>query len=125
MCHDGCAKRGIFLHQILNKNRLCLAHCALNRSFTVLIITCLGRGLWFLSAQAAVVFQLLTNMKVFQQQQQNCKFSISRNFGNFYKFLILRKLLSHALYGLKLWPSETSTLYYSHIDLNLPVIVVI
>ena len=35
MFHDGCAKRGIFLHQILNKNRLCLAHCALNRSFTV------------------------------------------------------------------------------------------
>ena len=34
--HYGCAKRGIFLHQILNKNRLCLAHCALNRSFTVL-----------------------------------------------------------------------------------------
>ena len=33
--HDGCAKRVIFSHQILNKNRLCLAHCALNRSFTV------------------------------------------------------------------------------------------
>ena len=33
--HDGCAKRGIFSHQILNKNRLSLAHCALNRSFTV------------------------------------------------------------------------------------------
>ena len=36
VCHDGCAKRGIFSQQILNKNRLCLAHCALNRSFTVL-----------------------------------------------------------------------------------------
>ena len=35
--HDGCAKRDIFSQQILNKNRLCLAHCALNRSFTVLI----------------------------------------------------------------------------------------
>ena len=33
--HDGCAKRDIFSQQILNKNRLCLAHCALNRSFTV------------------------------------------------------------------------------------------
>ena len=33
--HDGCAKRGIFSHQILNKNRLSLAHCALNRSFMV------------------------------------------------------------------------------------------
>ena len=33
--HDGCAKRGIFFHQILNKNSLSLAHCALNRSFTV------------------------------------------------------------------------------------------
>ena len=35
--HDGCAKRGIFSHQILNKNSLSLAHCALNRSFTVII----------------------------------------------------------------------------------------
>ena len=35
--HDGCAKRDIFSQQILNKNRLCLAHCALNRSFTVSI----------------------------------------------------------------------------------------
>ena len=34
--HDGCAKRGIFSHQKLIKNRLSLAHCALNRSFTVL-----------------------------------------------------------------------------------------
>ena len=33
--HDGCAKRVIFSNQILNKNRLCLAHCALNRSFMV------------------------------------------------------------------------------------------
>ena len=33
--HDGCAKRDIFSQQILNKNGLCLAHCALNRSFTV------------------------------------------------------------------------------------------
>ena len=33
--HDGCAKRGIFSHQILNKNSLSLAHCALNRSFMV------------------------------------------------------------------------------------------
>ena len=33
--HDGCAKRDIFSQQILYKNRLCLAHCALNRSFTV------------------------------------------------------------------------------------------
>ena len=33
--HDGCAKRDIFSQQILNKNRLCLAHCALNRSFMV------------------------------------------------------------------------------------------
>ena len=31
----GCAKRVFFYHQILNKNRLSLAHCALNRSFTV------------------------------------------------------------------------------------------
>ena len=35
VCHGGCAKRDIFSQQILNKNRLCLAHCALNRSFTV------------------------------------------------------------------------------------------
>ena len=34
--HDGCAKRGIFSHQKLNKNRLSLAHCALNRSFAVI-----------------------------------------------------------------------------------------
>ena len=34
--HDGCTKRGIFSHQKLNKNGLSLAHCALNRSFTVL-----------------------------------------------------------------------------------------
>ena len=33
--HDGCAKSGIFSHQKLNKNGLSLAHCALNRSFTV------------------------------------------------------------------------------------------
>ena len=33
--HDGCAKRGIFFHQILNKNSLFLAHCVLNRSFMV------------------------------------------------------------------------------------------
>ena len=33
--HDRCAKRGTFFHQILNKNSLSLAHCALNRSFTV------------------------------------------------------------------------------------------
>ena len=33
--HDGYAKGGTFFHQILNKNRLSLAHCALNRSFTV------------------------------------------------------------------------------------------
>ena len=33
--HNGCAKRGIFSHQKFNKNRLSLAHCALNRSFTV------------------------------------------------------------------------------------------
>ena len=32
--HDGCTKRGTFFHQILNKNSLSLAHCALNRSFT-------------------------------------------------------------------------------------------
>ena len=37
VCHGGCAKRDIFSLQILNKNRLCLAHCALNRSFTVSI----------------------------------------------------------------------------------------
>ena len=36
--HDGCAKRDIFSQQILNKNRLCLAHCALNRSFTVSVL---------------------------------------------------------------------------------------
>ena len=36
--HDGCAKRGIFSQQILNKNSLSLVHCALNRSFTVYII---------------------------------------------------------------------------------------
>ena len=39
--HDGCAKRGIFTHQILNKNTLCLAHCALNRSFTVFLASVL------------------------------------------------------------------------------------
>ena len=33
--HDGCAKRGSFPHQILNKNSLSLVHCALNRSFTM------------------------------------------------------------------------------------------
>ena len=33
--HDGCAKRGIFSQQIFNKNSLSLAHCAVNRSFTV------------------------------------------------------------------------------------------
>ena len=33
--HDGCAKRGTFPFKILNKNSLSLAHCALNRSFTV------------------------------------------------------------------------------------------
>ena len=33
--HNGCAKREIFSHQKFNKNRLSLAHCALNRSFTV------------------------------------------------------------------------------------------
>ena len=37
--HDGCAKRGFFPHQIWNKNSLSLAHCALNRSFTVLVRT--------------------------------------------------------------------------------------
>ena len=49
--HDGCAKRDIFSQQILNRNRLCLAHCALNRSFTVftlstylLIFGCGGGG---------------------------------------------------------------------------------
>ena len=35
--HDGCTKRGIFSQQILNKNSLSLAHCALNRSFTVFV----------------------------------------------------------------------------------------
>ena len=35
--HDGCAKRATFFHQILNKNSLSLAHCALNKSFTVYI----------------------------------------------------------------------------------------
>ena len=39
VCHGGCAKRDIFSQQILNKNRLCLAHCALNRSFTVCLFT--------------------------------------------------------------------------------------
>ena len=38
---DGCAKRGIFSQQILNKNSLSLAHCALNRSFTVLYLFCI------------------------------------------------------------------------------------
>ena len=33
--YDMCAKRGTFSHQILNKNSLSLAHCVLNRSFTV------------------------------------------------------------------------------------------
>ena len=33
--YDGCAKRGTFSYQILNKNSLSLAHCVLNRSFTV------------------------------------------------------------------------------------------
>ena len=33
--HDGCAKRGTLPIKILNKNSLSLAHCALNRSFTV------------------------------------------------------------------------------------------
>ena len=33
--YDGCAKGGIFSHQILNKNSLSLAHCALNRTFTI------------------------------------------------------------------------------------------
>ena len=41
--HDGCAKRGIFSHQKFNKNRLSLAHCALNRSFTVLAPTELSK----------------------------------------------------------------------------------
>ena len=40
--HDGCAKRDIFSQQILNKNRLCLAHCALNRSFTVFAVFAAG-----------------------------------------------------------------------------------
>ena len=31
----GALKREFFSHQILNKNRLCLAHYSLNRSFTV------------------------------------------------------------------------------------------
>ena len=31
----GALKGTFFSQQILNKNRLCLAHCALNRSFTV------------------------------------------------------------------------------------------
>ena len=39
--HDGCAKRGFFPHQKLKKNRLSLAHCALNRSFTVSVPHCL------------------------------------------------------------------------------------
>ena len=38
MFHDGCAKRGTFPIKILNKNSLSLAHCALNRSFTVFTI---------------------------------------------------------------------------------------
>ena len=38
--HDGCAKRGIFSQQILNKNSLSLVHCALNRSFTVPLVLC-------------------------------------------------------------------------------------
>ena len=32
---DGCPTKEIFPQQILNKNSLSLAHCALNRSFTV------------------------------------------------------------------------------------------
>ena len=35
----GALKREFFSHQILNKNRLCLAHCALNKSFTVVFNT--------------------------------------------------------------------------------------
>ena len=31
----GALKGDFFPQQILNKNRLCLAHCVLNRSFTV------------------------------------------------------------------------------------------
>ena len=38
--HDGCAKRGIFSQQILNKNSLSLADCVLNRSFMVDILLC-------------------------------------------------------------------------------------
>ena len=34
----GTLKGTFFPQQILNKNRLCLAHCALNRSFTVNVI---------------------------------------------------------------------------------------
>ena len=34
--HDGCPKRRIFSHQILNKNSVCFAHSALNRSCTVI-----------------------------------------------------------------------------------------
>ena len=45
--HDGCAKRDIFCQQILNKNRLCLAHCALNRSFTVYLSPQVGKNFHF------------------------------------------------------------------------------
>ena len=64
--HDGCAKRDIFPQQILNKNRLCLAHCALNRSFTVGHIrtgSFMGRGNQYIELVKVLYCKLPTNGK--------------------------------------------------------------
>ena len=46
-CFMMSALKGTFFpQQILNKNRLCLAHCALNRSFTVIAIFLFVAKLW-------------------------------------------------------------------------------
>ena len=82
--HDGCAKRGIFSCQKLTKNRLSLAHSALNRSFTVnefvyILYECycfLGQNMFLYYGQLVVIKCFDTAMYIFVKKKKK-----KRNYG--------------------------------------------
>ena len=60
----GALKGEFFLHQMLNKNRLCLAHCALNRSFTVIDARVIVIDLKFSNVIVIVIDWIFSNVIV-------------------------------------------------------------
>ena len=98
--HDGCAKRGIFSQQIFNKNSLSLAHCALNRSFTVYKIYFSKRSLKHTHSFLTLFMHTINHMKQYLIQSS---FHLTRDFfctfycnlTNFHSLLVQTQFNNH------------------------------